>query len=155
MNQCHAGPSLTFLTAEDLAADVPDCWGSLMDGPAACTCWEPIFDLEQREPDVAAWRSERAGIVTTRPRRCHDCAFRPDSPERARGDELEALDNFWCHQGIRRAVAYRHPDGRVRPAGEGDYQPPITADAPWRADGTPAERCAGHAQAQRHLVAAR
>lgn len=70
--------------------------------------------------------------------------------------DLEALPNFWCHQGIRRPVAYRHPDGRVRPVEDSaDYRPPMGKVAPtgeqvpYRADGTPAERCAGWAQVQR------
>lgn len=139
---CGVGGELPYLTAEDVAADAWCCMGSVNDGPHGCTCWSPIFDLEQADP-VAAEPSTRA-------KRCVDCAFRPDSPERARGDDLEGLANFWCHQGIRRPVAFRHPDGRVRPVNDSsDYQPPILGNVPYKADGTPADRCAGHAQAMR------
>lgn len=138
---CETG-TLPFLTDEDRREPMPCCYGSI-DHPDGCTCWEPIFDLEQQEPRVTL-------VPGTRARRCHDCAYRPDSPERERGDDMEALDNFWCHQGIRRAVAYRHPDGRVRQVPEAnDYQPPMGERWPFKADGTPADRCAGWAQTQR------
>jgi hypothetical protein len=161
MTLCGSRGPLPFLTAEDLALAedptwVPCCWGSSLGwDPSDCTCWTPVYDLDQVEPDPGTIALLEAGIEpVTRTKRCHDCAFRPDSPERARGEELEGLPNFWCHQGIRRPTAYRHPDGRVRPFDDSaDYQPPIVAGVPWRADGTPAERCAGHAQARRKMLA--
>lgn len=124
------------------AGEVPCCMSSAMRGPRACTCWEPVFDLEQ-SGDL------QSGPPAARAARCHDCAYRADSPERADGygPDLEELggdgSRFYCHQGMRRAVAYRHPDGRVIPAGDGDYQPPVVGQRAYRADGAPAELCAG------------
>lgn len=114
------------------------CYAAAEDGPAACTCWEPIYDAEQAEP--------RTDVVPeTRSQMCGDCAYRPDSPERA-GDPYFglALTNFWCHRGIRRP-RWRHPDGRVRPGDPADYQPPVIDGVPYRADGLPAARCGGWA----------
>jgi len=146
---CGSGGPLPFLTPRDLRKHGWCCMGDAEDGPAHCTCWEPVYDLEQQPIDPSI-------EPTTRRARCIDCAFRPDSPERAQGDDVEALPNFWCHQGIRRPIAYRHPDGRMRPVEDSaDYRPPMGKVAPtgeqvpYRADGTPAERCAGWAQVQR------
>jgi hypothetical protein len=151
MMLCVRGGPLPFLTAEDITADAWCCMGSVNDGPTGCTCWSPIYDLEQVPPAASLVALLEAGIEpVTRAKRCIDCAFRPDSPERERDEDLEGLPNFWCHQGIRRPIAHRHPDGRIRPeADSADYQPPIVAGVPYRADGTPAERCAGHAQLAR------
>jgi len=121
------------------------CLAAAEDGPAACTCWTPIFDARQRKPRT---RIE----PETRPKACEDCAYRQGSPERGRGEELEGLANFWCHQGLRRPAAWRHPDGRVRPVPEyptsPDYQPPIVDGVPYRTDGRPADRCGGWAAVQ-------
>jgi hypothetical protein len=87
-----------------------------------------------------------------REKMCADCAFRPDSPER-QGDERyqhsgeegieEVLgDTFVCHQGLRRRVREVHPSGAVLDAVPGDYAPP---SPPCKADGSPAELCAGWA----------
>lgn len=129
--------------------EVPCCYGSVM-GANRCTCWEPVYDLDQQpleEPTEPATRSKC----------CHDCAYRNGSPERADEHEAERLcmvahsggeQEFWCHQGVRRVIAFRHPDGRELPAGDGDYRPPIgPKDRPlvWKADGTVGERCAGWA----------
>lgn len=130
----------------------PCCMGSAEEGPAGCTCWEPEYDLEQQPlADVVE--------VTTRAAPCDDCAFRPDSPER-QGDErydhhdLEALTHFWCHQGIRKPVRWRHPAGIIVEVDSDAYHPPermVDGERiPFRADGTPAERCAGFAA--RHRV---
>lgn len=120
------------------------CLSAAEDGAELCSCWEPIFDTEQREPRLKA-------KPRTRAKACHDCAYRQGSPERERGEDLEALENFWCHQGMRRPAAYRHPDGRVRPVRDyessPDYQPPILEGVPYRADGRPADRCGGWAAA--------
>jgi hypothetical protein len=41
------------LFTERLPADIPDaglggcCDGSAMNGPRACTCWDPVYDQEQ------------------------------------------------------------------------------------------------------------
>jgi hypothetical protein len=118
------------------------CYAAANDGPAACTCWEPIFDMEQLPP--------RIGLEPeTRTRQCGDCAYKPDSPERqADPCALLDLENFWCHRGIRRPTSWQHLDGRVRPGSEADYQPPIVDGVPYRADGRPAARCAGWAALQ-------
>lgn len=124
------------------------CWGTVMNGPTGCTCWEPIFDVEQAEcaPVPSA--------IPVRALWCRDCAYRKGSPERSDDYEEEALielarsgrGQFLCHQGMRRAVAYRHPaTGRELPAGPGDYQPPQDGKVSWKADGTVADLCAGWA----------
>lgn len=115
------------------------CLAAAQDGPTACTCWEPFYDLEQVEP--------RTDLEPeTRTQMCGDCAYRLDSPERAE-DPYFGLDlaNFWCHRGIRRPRVWRHPDGRERPGDPANYQPPIVAGVPYRADGRPAARCGGWA----------
>lgn len=122
------------------------CMGAATRGPHHCTCWVPVYDLEQAEElDVAA-------PTPTAAKCCVDCAYRPGSPERSDEFEEEMLLDlpsgpsvFACHQGMRRAVTYRHPDGRELPAGEGDYMPPIVAGRAYRADGSPADLCAGWA----------
>lgn len=141
-------------------SDIPCCMGSAVHGPERCTCWEPVYDLEQaplqetianlnREPD-------------TRSKCCEDCAYRLGSTERERGDAdvlmghaLDGRSEFWCHQGSRRILAYVHPDGRRAEANPGDYDPPTTYEPRplvWKADGTPQERCAGWAALRRSLT---
>jgi NAD-dependent dihydropyrimidine dehydrogenase PreA subunit len=121
------------------------CIGAAVYGPQRCTCWEPVFDLEQQEPT-------RGLPVTIRPEMCHDCAFRKGSPELS--DEVEREDLlgmsdqalFFCHQGIRRPLEHRHPSGITIPGVGRDYQPPIVGFRPYKADGTPADICAGYAR---------
>lgn len=121
------------------------CYGEVLDGPSSCTCWVPTFDLWQADPIIRGRPETRASC-------CVDCAYRNGSPERE-GDEEdwllelagEAAKLFVCHQGIRRVVAFRHPDGREAPAGYGDYRPPIVDGLAYRADGTLADICAGFA----------
>lgn len=126
-------------------------------GPAACACWEPVYDLAQAEPD-------RAVTPVTRSRMCGDCAYRPESPEktgdaRYQGDpaELERLareDRFWCHTGMRQPVAWRHPNGALIPdRHDGNYEPPVIDGVPFKADGTPGELCAGWDARRRALTA--
>jgi len=140
------GGTLSFLTDEDRDEDryFPCCAGSAHMGPDACTCWDPVFDRIQ-DPIVE-------GPPETRSAMCSDCAFRKDSPERQRGMDPGALQNFWCHQGVRRAVAYVHPDGRRRPIVDVDgvpvdYQPAQRPGLIFRANGQPGQRCAGWARA--------
>jgi hypothetical protein len=126
------------------------CVGAAMGGPESCTCWEPVYDLVQAEP------GDETPAPGVRADPCDDCAYRPDSPERrgephVRGDEamlqsiVETGQPFWCHQGMRRPVAYVHPSGaRVVPSGiEAAYAPPDHGGIPLRADGTPADICHG------------
>jgi hypothetical protein len=135
------------------------CIGEAVYGPTRCTCWTPVFDQEQ-QPLQNGGRAP--DIIFTRQKCCSDCAYRKGSKEREdEWEEEEIMDHaltpgceFWCHAGVRRVVAYRHPDGRKMPAGDGDYQPPIgPRERPlvWRADGTPGSRCAGWAAYRRGL----
>lgn len=135
------------------------CYGEAFGGPTRCTCWEPVYDLEQRPLENGGELPE-AFEPPTRSKCCHDCAYRKGSPERIRGEDEELLDmasnpntEFWCHGGMRRVVAYRHPDGTVLPEeNPGAYDPPIGPDeqpVAWKADGTVAERCAGWASHRR------
>jgi hypothetical protein len=150
--------------------DAPDagegacCIGAAVYGPERCTCWEPVHDLEQATPDPELVQWLAAGIQpVTRRRMCADCAYRPGSPERTgdkgyQGDaeslhELAAAgERFWCHQGIRRTAAWRHPAGVEAPGSPAAYDPPIVDAVPYRADGTPAELCAGW-DARRRAIA--
>jgi hypothetical protein len=123
------------------------CEGDVEGGPADCTCWTPVYDVEQAPPK--AFNAEQ---LEARPERCADCAFRPGSPELAdpyMREELLALpargEPFWCHDGMRRPVWWEHPTrGRV-PGGPDDWRPPQRGRVPFRADGRPALLCAGWA----------
>jgi len=123
------------------------CYGAAAHGPGHCTCWRPVYDLEQQPI--------RPGPMPDRARMCGDCAFRSDSPEklgqpgRAHSGEGE-LDElvfgcgvFACHRGMRRVLRYEHPSGAVIDAAPGDYDPPIVDGVAYCADGTPAGKCAG------------
>ena len=130
--------------------DVPCCMGSAVYGPGRCTCWVTEYDQPQA-PQVE-------GPMRVRDRMCADCAFRPGSPERS-GDQRYAHSDedgledalrgeFACHQGMHRRVRLVHPSGAVLELGEMCYAPP-NPNRPARADGTPAELCAGWAAARR------
>lgn len=130
------------------------CCPGALDGPDRCTCWEPVHDLEQQPPRIDL----PAGAVM--PTMCADCAYRPDSPERAGDDRYEqppdvlSRNPFHCHYGMRRAVAWQHPLGITVVADTPDgYDPPGIDGIPYQADGTPALRCAGWSA--RHEVAMR
>lgn len=128
------------------------CDGSAAKGPQYCTCWTPVFDTDQAEP--------QPGDPGTRGVLCQDCAYRPGSPER-QGDEryngdagflariAEKGTPFFCHQGIRRAVKLVHPSGAEVEVPPGDYQPPVIDGVPYKADGSPGELCAGWAARRR------
>jgi hypothetical protein len=112
-------------------------------GPSYCTCWVPVYDVEQAPP-------AEDGPVGPRDGMCGDCAFRPGSPERAEGYNRDALFRladegrpFYCHQGMRRPVRHRHPDGREVPGDPDDWQPLMVRGQPFQADGTPGMLCAG------------
>ena len=131
------------------------CYGSVVYGYERCTCWEPVFDVDQADPVLPV----PDGSIVVRPGgRCGDCAFRRDSPERADElveDELLGLARegtpFWCHDGMRRPVAYRHPVLGAVPGSSADWQPPIVAGVPFRRDGSPGLLCAGWAQEVRRV----
>lgn len=133
-------------------SEVPCCMAGAMHGPRGCTCWEAVFDIEQADP--------AGGEMGIRAKCCHDCAYLNGSPEREDGytDELVDLagtlrDQFACHQGMRRVTVWRHPDGREIPAGNGDYRPPFVDGVAYKADGTPADLCAGWASHRAALLA--
>jgi len=137
-----------------LPPDLPDagegacCMGAAVYGPRRCTCWEPVYDLEQQPV--------KPGEMGMRVKMCADCAYRPNSPER-RGEEgyqgdPESLDEmvatgdmFACHQGIRRSVRWVHPSGAEVPGHPAGYAPPLHDGKPYKADGAPADICAGWA----------
>lgn len=128
--------------------EVPCCMASAMRGPRACTCWREVHDLEQAEAVP--------GEPCARAKCCADCAYLPGSPEREDGYgpdlaelALDARGRFACHQGMRRVVAFRHPDGREIEAGPGDYAPTVVGNVAYKADGTPADLCAGWAAHRR------
>jgi hypothetical protein len=150
---CGSGPGFEW---PDVGNDeVPCCVGSTLDGPAGCTCWVEVYDLDQADitPDAPGLRATP----------CEDCAYRGGSPERQGADHVagdaDALAvivarnrPFFCHQGMRRPVAYRHPTGVTftppGPALTAAYRPPQHAGVPYKTDGTPGDLCAGWAAAR-------
>ncbi|MEU0515600.1 hypothetical protein [Amycolatopsis sp. NPDC006125] len=133
--------------------DVPCCMGSAQHGARGCTCWQPIYDLAQMPPRTGLEPGTRDGM-------CDGCAYRPRSPERTGApdaaadlDDLERLaatgQPFWCHEGMRRPLEWRHPSGATVPGSPLDYQPPFIDGVPYRANGTPAARCGGWAAVRR------
>lgn len=148
LNVLHAGrvgpqpgpPGRSFETADC-------CEGAREHGTLYCTCWEPVFDVDQAEPEQ--------GPSALRSRCCQDCAFKPDSPEAnvdyhpTDRDELMANaraggERFLCHNGMRRILSWRHPDGREVEAVPGDYAPTMVGWHGAKADGSPAEVCGGY-----------
>ena len=148
-------------------APVDCCAGRIADGPAGCTCWQPIYDREQIEPTDETVARVVCGEQQpeVRKRMCADCAYRPGSPEKQGAEtaavdasDLERLareDRFWCHDEMRSPVAWQHPSGPRIPADPertGDYQPPIVCGVPYRANGQPGLLCAGWAARRRALT---
>lgn len=161
------GPGAELVDKFPPVGDGSCCWGALLRGPISCTCWEPVYDTEQQPVDQDAARLLSAGCApVTRTTMCHDCAYRPDSPEK-RGDEsyngdaefLERIardaEGFWCHQGMRIPTGWRHPSGAEISGSPGGYTPPRVDGVPYRADGTPAELCAGWDARRRALARSR
>lgn len=131
------------------------CIGAAVFGHGRCTCWKDVFDREQTVPLIGMVAKQRAKM-------CDDCAFRKNSPERSgdprfqNSDEgvIEALvedidATFYCHKGMRRRVHQTHPSGARVESGPANYSPPIIAGHPFKADGTPADICAGLCVARR------
>lgn len=140
-----------------LAGLMDCCTGAAVYGPTRCTCWVTEYDLVQQpvEPGLVVGVHDRAKM-------CDACAYRPDSPE-ARGDpryQGRAPDGatFWCHEGMRKVARWRHPGLGITVEADGDYyQPPMVKHrtqagrgeaVPFKADGSPGERCAGWAAHQ-------
>lgn len=122
------------------------CSSAAIYGPRRCECWEPVYDVDQANPQLPK-SPEDLGV---QPRMCGDCAYRKGSPERdddyLAGTLLELAVSqtpFWCHTGMRRPVVYRHRDLGDVPADPADYTPPMVAGVPFQADGTPGLLCAG------------
>lgn len=149
----HCGSMLPAMELPD-AGDGACCWGAVIHGAHGCTCWVPVYEQEQQPP--------RPGPAEQRKRLCAQCAYRPGSPER-RGEkgyagDAESLEDlaltgspFACHEGMRRPVAYRHPSGVTVPAHPAAYDPPVIGGVAYKADGSPADLCAGwHARRQWH-----
>ena len=113
-----------------------------------CTCWEPVYSEPQALPVLP--------LAPSKPRRgcCGTCGVVDDLTDEL-GIERSAVKGrpFFCHQGFRRIVEYRHPDGRVRPTGDHDY-PDSTGHytlvnghkIALKADGTAADLCAAWAK---------
>ncbi len=132
---------------------VPDelrycCAGAVHRGLRGCTCWTAVFDVTQSTPIPPS----SAADLAAQPRMCSDCAFRKGSPERSTAYEEEGLfaladrgEPFWCHDGMRRPVRWDHPAGVSIPGDPADWQPPMHAGVPYRADGRPGLLCAGWA----------
>lgn len=131
----------------ELGLDAPCCMGSAVYGADRCTCWRPVYDQEQQPA--------RSGPMPQATKCCGDCAFRNGSPERS-GDARMAHSDpgdideivhggrvFACHLGMRRVRAYVHPTGARVEADPGCYAPPIEDGVAYRADGSPATKCAG------------
>ena len=134
--------------------DFPDagegmcCSGAAIYGPHRCTCWEPVYDLEQQplKPGLP--------LPPIPVKLCGECAYRPGSPE-SRSEEGYAADAdlldelvatgapFLCHVGIRLPLKWVHPSGAEIPGHPGGYDPPFLDGIPYKADGTPADVCAG------------
>lgn len=145
--------------------DFPDagggtcCMGAAVYGPGRCTCWEPVYDQEQAPPDLEAPPNLAKEC-------CDDCAYRVDSPERSGAEgyqnneagDLEAMAAsekgiFYCHKGMRRIVKYRHPSGVEIDAHPAEYRPAQSGCQAFKADGSPADVCAGwlaEARKERH-----
>jgi hypothetical protein len=132
------------------------CMPALDGRPEDCTCWRPVYDVEQAPPRPMAGPQD----LQARPRMCGDCAFKPGSPERTDPLMVETLMElpstrtpFWCHDGMRRPVRWEHPDGRTVAGDPADWHPAQLGRVPYRADGSPALLCAGWAALAARAVA--
>ena len=124
------------------------CYGDAHKGPDGCTCWVPIYDVDQADPIEPTNPSD----IQVQARMCGDCAYRKDSPERSKPYEEEALlsladegQPFYCHDGMRRPVRWEHPDGRAIAGSSDDWRPAMVNGLPYRANGLPGLLCAGWA----------
>ncbi len=156
------GPTTPDHVVTVLAGLTDCCDGCRKHGPVGCTCWRPVFDLEQTTPSFPQHGPVDPAV---RDSMCHDCAYRPGSPEKsghpdykgdaAELDRLARVDRFWCHQGMRRPLYWEHPAGVRVEGSPADYDPPIDGFVPYKADGTPAELCSGWDARRRALTGKR
>jgi hypothetical protein len=144
---------------DEFDPDYVDCSGSGQYGITGCECWEPVYDVDQADPCDIRGNNIPAADLPARDAMCDDCAFRPGSPEREttyHREELFALadrgEPFFCHDGMRRPIAWRHPRLGEISGDTDDWTPPIIAGVPYRANGEPALMCAGWA-ARRGVLA--
>lgn len=147
---CGGGPTGggLFAAANPDAEPIGCCYGEVMGGIEGCTCWRPVFDVDQAQP-----RPVPREQWQTQPQRCGDCAYRPGSKELADPFTREELTltlpagdrPFWCHQGMRRPAAWEHPGRGVIDADPDDWQPAQERGVPYQADGSVALICAGWA----------
>lgn len=127
----------------------PCCWGvAIYFDLSRCQCWEPVYADAQAAPQLVDGPAD----CPTQTAMCGDCAFRKDSPERSEEWTEESLLRladtgapFWCHDGMRVPVAFRHPVLGEVPADPAGYTPAVVAGVPYRADGTPGLLCSGWA----------
>lgn len=151
------GGAVLFAEANPDAEEIGCCFGEIHGGVRGCSCWVAEYDTEQAPPRTADPLEVRAGG------RCGDCAYRRDSPENEQPWTAEKLvdlaasgEPFWCHDGMRRPIRWRHPVRGVVEGSPDDWQPAMVARIPFRADGRPALLCAGWAsegRRQERLIA--
>lgn len=154
---CNQGPTIPLSDeqAKAISDDINNpmnycCYGSASNGPTHCECWVAEYSDDRQKP--------KGGDMQLRVTQCQDCAYRHDSAEwndpverakliaHALGDGV-----FSCHQGTPYVVRWRHPEGMVIEA-ERDaagnintYEPLIIGSTPFKANGEPADLCAGYA----------
>lgn len=118
-------------------------WGMCCIGAAAmgrCTCWEPIYGEKQARPKgECAPPKPRVGC-------CGTCGAVDGMTEELGIDDAAATGRaFYCHIGLRRIVAWRHPDGRTKPGAAFGYVEAFGtcngAKVLLKADGTTADLC--------------
>lgn len=155
--QRNGGAVLWLRAHPDYEGTAGCCWGDALD-PDGCTCWVPVFDVDQHVPVPPG----DPGDMAAQRRMCGDCAYRKGSPERATPYAEETLFDlaisgqvFYCHDGMRRPARWDHPDGRTIDGSPDDWQPPIIAGIPYRADGRPGLLCAGWAARATRATAGR
>jgi hypothetical protein len=142
------------------------CPAARAEGMTSCTCWQPVYDVDQVTPSLETVCALALGQTELRVRdgMCGDCAYRPDSPEKTGSPDFQGspaeLDRraresrFFCHDGFRQPIAWRHPYGlRIATPLCGDYQPPFYDGIPYQADGQPGLLCAGWSARRKALLA--
>lgn len=136
--------------------DPPCCEGAATRGPDHCSCWEPVYDVEQ-QPLMEGPRE-------IRPSMCEGCAYRPGTEAaqwRADTGIPDRAKEFFCHIGTRKLIAWRHPSGLEiahgpdhgpyaypddpEPVAEAEHDGPTVDGRPYDADGSPSPICTGWA----------